>query len=101
MPRKDKRSKGSRARSWPPPPVALWPEGVPLAPGIDWEKIAMKFALTGGYIKNAIVSALLLAISRDLSFNFGFVRRGVTKIRDPNIDSQIVGSPYNKDPQVV
>ncbi|CAE7905496.1 cdc48 [Symbiodinium sp. KB8] len=39
--------------------------GVPLAPGIDWEKIAMKFALTGGYIKNAIVSALLLAISRD------------------------------------
>eukprot|EP00931_Biecheleriopsis_adriatica_P045267 TRINITY_DN25949_c0_g1_i1.p1 TRINITY_DN25949_c0_g1~~TRINITY_DN25949_c0_g1_i1.p1 ORF type:complete len:1540 (-),score=362.19 TRINITY_DN25949_c0_g1_i1:18-4046(-) len=39
--------------------------GVPLAPGVDWEKIAMKFALTGGYIKNAIVSALLLAISRD------------------------------------
>ncbi|CAE7203586.1 cdc48, partial [Symbiodinium pilosum] len=39
--------------------------GVPLAPGIDWEKIAMKFALTGGYIKNAIVSALLLAISRN------------------------------------
>ncbi|CAL1132542.1 unnamed protein product [Cladocopium goreaui] len=39
--------------------------GVPLAPDIDWEKIAMKFALTGGYIKNAIVSALLLAISRN------------------------------------
>ena len=82
--------------------------GVPVAPEIDWEKIAMKFALTGGYIKcfgtdfqpslrlfscifhpfpivfrhflwrfeafrgvflesarNAIVSALLLAISRN------------------------------------
>ncbi|CAK9109227.1 ATP-dependent zinc metalloprotease FtsH [Durusdinium trenchii] len=39
--------------------------GVPLALDIDWEKIAMKFALTGGYIKNAIVSALLLAISRN------------------------------------
>ena len=26
--------------------------GVPLAPDIDWEKIAMKFALTGGYIKH-------------------------------------------------
>ena len=26
--------------------------GVPLAPEIDWEKIAMKFALTGGYIKH-------------------------------------------------
>eukprot|EP00913_Durusdinium_trenchii_P018722 g17593.t1 len=38
---------------------------VPLALDIDWEKIAMKFALTGGYIKNAIVSALLLAISRN------------------------------------
>ncbi|CAE8586019.1 unnamed protein product, partial [Polarella glacialis] len=39
--------------------------GVPLAPGVDWEKVAMKFSLTGGYIKNAIFSALLLAISRE------------------------------------
>jgi SpoVK/Ycf46/Vps4 family AAA+-type ATPase len=36
-----------------------------VAPGIDWDQIALKFELTGGFIKNAVLSALLLAISRD------------------------------------
>jgi len=40
-------------------------KGVPIVPEINWEMIAGKYALTGGYIKNAIVSALLLAIARD------------------------------------
>ncbi|CAI5705672.1 hypothetical protein KXD40_000820 [Peronospora effusa] len=34
-------------------------------PGIDWDTIALKYELSGGFIKNAILSALLKAISRD------------------------------------
>eukprot|EP00246_Nothoceros_aenigmaticus_P015199 TRINITY_DN6205_c0_g1_i3.p1 TRINITY_DN6205_c0_g1~~TRINITY_DN6205_c0_g1_i3.p1 ORF type:complete len:1045 (-),score=220.48 TRINITY_DN6205_c0_g1_i3:28-2925(-) len=40
-------------------------ERLPVADDIDWEKIALRYELTGGYIKNALVSSLLLAISRD------------------------------------
>ncbi|RLN49537.1 hypothetical protein BBJ29_005083 [Phytophthora kernoviae] len=34
-------------------------------PGIDWDAIALKYELSGGFIKNAILSALLKAISRN------------------------------------
>lgn len=34
-------------------------------PGIDWDAIALKYELSGGFIKNAILSALLKAIARD------------------------------------
>jgi SpoVK/Ycf46/Vps4 family AAA+-type ATPase len=34
-------------------------------PGVDWDAIALKYELSGGFIKNAILSALLKAISRD------------------------------------
>ncbi|CEG40076.1 aaa domain containing protein [Plasmopara halstedii] len=33
--------------------------------GIDWDAIALKYELSGGFIKNAILSALLKAIARD------------------------------------
>lgn len=39
--------------------------GVPLAGAIDWAEIAIRYELAGGYIKNAVLSALLLAIARD------------------------------------
>lgn len=35
------------------------------ADDIDWDAIALKYELSGGFIKNAIMSALLKAISRD------------------------------------
>ncbi|CAH0482292.1 unnamed protein product [Peronospora belbahrii] len=34
-------------------------------PSIDWDTIALKYELSGGFIKNAILSALLKAISRN------------------------------------
>lgn len=40
-------------------------ERLPVAENIDWEKISLRYELTGGYIKNSLLSALLLAISRD------------------------------------
>ena len=39
--------------------------GAPLAGEIDWSGIAIRYELAGGYIKNAVLSALLLAIARD------------------------------------
>lgn len=38
---------------------------MPLADDIDWEALATKYELAGGFIRNALVSALLLAIARD------------------------------------
>eukprot|EP00941_MAST-03F_sp_MAST-3F-sp1_P002859 g2859.t1 len=38
---------------------------LPICPEIDWDEISLKFELTGGFIKNAVLSALLLAISRN------------------------------------
>ncbi|CAK4675475.1 hypothetical protein LEN26_006393 [Aphanomyces euteiches] len=35
------------------------------SPDIDWESISLKYELSGGFIKNAILSALLKAIGRD------------------------------------
>ncbi|DAZ96137.1 TPA: hypothetical protein N0F65_008716 [Lagenidium giganteum] len=35
------------------------------ADDVDWDAIALKYELSGGFIKNAILSALLRAISRD------------------------------------
>ncbi|KAH9323474.1 hypothetical protein KI387_018113, partial [Taxus chinensis] len=40
-------------------------ERLPVAENIDWEKISLRYELSGGYIKNALLSSLLLAISRD------------------------------------
>jgi hypothetical protein len=37
---------------------------VPLHPDIPWDSIALKYELTGGFIKNAVLSALLRAVSR-------------------------------------
>jgi SpoVK/Ycf46/Vps4 family AAA+-type ATPase len=39
--------------------------GVPLKSDIDWDDIAVRYELAGGYIRNAVMSALLSAISRD------------------------------------
>ena len=43
--------------------------GIPVADGIDGEKISLKYELSGGFIKNAVMSALLLAIAREGSDN--------------------------------
>lgn len=37
---------------------------VPLHPDIPWDSIALKYELTGGFIKNAVLSALLRSVSR-------------------------------------
>lgn len=34
-------------------------------PGVDWDAIALKYELSGGFIKNALLSALLFALHRD------------------------------------
>lgn len=39
--------------------------GIPLQGGIDWAEISLRYELSGGFIKNAVMSALLLAIARD------------------------------------
>ncbi|KAG6551896.1 hypothetical protein Mapa_006512 [Marchantia paleacea] len=47
---------------------AIWKlasERLPVHDSIDWDRISLRYELTGGYIKNALVSALLMAISRD------------------------------------
>lgn len=41
------------------------PKSVPCVSSIDWEAIALKYELTGGFIKNAVMSALLDAVGRD------------------------------------
>jgi SpoVK/Ycf46/Vps4 family AAA+-type ATPase len=45
--------------------LALWrsmfPPKVPLAPDIDWEMIAKRFEMAGGYIKKAALRAALIA----------------------------------------
>jgi len=40
-------------------------KAVPCDPNIDWEAIALKYELTGGFIKNAVISSLLDAVGRD------------------------------------
>lgn len=40
-------------------------KAVPCDPSIDWESIALKYELTGGFIKNAVISALLDGVGRD------------------------------------
>ncbi|KAL9654345.1 hypothetical protein ABK040_010374 [Willaertia magna] len=48
---------------------AIWekhiPEKVKLAPDVDLESLSLEFELSGGLIKNAVLSALSYAISRD------------------------------------
>lgn len=41
------------------------PSGLTLADDIDWKALAMKYELTGGFIKNAVLSALSSAVNRD------------------------------------
>ena len=52
-----------RARLW----RQLIPEEVPLAPDVDFEDLAARFALTGRAIKNAILRAAAKAVMRDAS----------------------------------
>ena len=40
-------------------------KAVPCDPSIDWESIALKYELTGGFIKNAVISALLDGVGRN------------------------------------
>jgi len=43
---------------------ALLPPALPLAPDVDVAQLAMRYELTGGFIKNAILSALSIATTR-------------------------------------
>ncbi|GLE02341.1 hypothetical protein PINS_up018267 [Pythium insidiosum] len=43
----------------------LMHEALPVADDVDWDAIALKYELSGGFIKNAILSALLHALARD------------------------------------
>ncbi len=40
-------------------------KGIPTKEDIDWDDVSMRYELSGGFIKNAVLSALLKAISRD------------------------------------
>eukprot|EP00026_Physarum_polycephalum_P000306 Phypoly_transcript_00306.p1 GENE.Phypoly_transcript_00306~~Phypoly_transcript_00306.p1 ORF type:complete len:1112 (+),score=182.86 Phypoly_transcript_00306:1977-5312(+) len=44
---------------------SIWPPHMPISSNVEWQKLAMDYELTGGLIKNAFLSALSLAISRD------------------------------------
>jgi SpoVK/Ycf46/Vps4 family AAA+-type ATPase len=48
---------------------AIWrnhlPPALPLGPDVDLKALAMNFELSGGFIKNAVLSALSLAVARD------------------------------------
>lgn len=37
--------------------------GLPVSDAIDWEKISRKYDLSGGFIKNAVMSSLLMGMS--------------------------------------
>ena len=41
---------------------SMFPSQVPLAPDIDWDLIAKKFVMAGGYIKKAALRAALIAV---------------------------------------
>ncbi|EDQ91762.1 uncharacterized protein MONBRDRAFT_31207 [Monosiga brevicollis MX1] len=41
------------------------PEGIQVAADVDWAEISFKYDLSGGFIKNAVGSALGMAIARD------------------------------------
>lgn len=49
--------------------AAIWkahiPSTVSLGPEVDFEELAVKYELTGGLIKNAILYALSEAVNRD------------------------------------
>jgi SpoVK/Ycf46/Vps4 family AAA+-type ATPase len=40
-------------------------EAIPCEESIDWESIALQYELTGGFIKNAVIAALLDAVGRN------------------------------------
>lgn len=42
-------------------------EAIPCQESIDWDSIALQYELTGGFIKNAVIAALLDAVGRDPS----------------------------------
>lgn len=42
-------------------------EAIPCEKSIDWELIALQYELTGGFIKNAVIAALLDAVGRNPS----------------------------------
>ncbi|HEY0191803.1 MAG TPA: ATP-binding protein [Kofleriaceae bacterium] len=41
--------------------ISMFPPKVPLAPDIDWDRIARQFEMAGGYIKKAVLRAALIA----------------------------------------
>ena len=41
---------------------SMFPPAVPLAPDIDWDLMARRFEMAGGYIKKAALRAALIAV---------------------------------------
>jgi ATP-dependent 26S proteasome regulatory subunit len=50
---------GERKRLW----ISMFPPKVPLEPNINWDLIASRFVMAGGYIKKAALRAALIAVS--------------------------------------
>jgi SpoVK/Ycf46/Vps4 family AAA+-type ATPase len=50
---------GERKRLW----ISMFPPKVPLDPNINWDLIASRFVMAGGYIKKAALRAALIAVS--------------------------------------
>ena len=53
-----------RQRIW----EAHIPSTVKAADGVSWQELAVKYELTGGFIKNAVLSALSSAVARYVDF---------------------------------
>ncbi|HSD86899.1 MAG TPA: hypothetical protein VLB44_05270, partial [Kofleriaceae bacterium] len=54
-----------RRRLW----RSMFPPTVPLADNIDWEMIASRFVMAGGYIKKAALRAALIAVDAGRKIN--------------------------------
>jgi hypothetical protein len=54
-----------RARIW----KAHIPAAAKISKDVDFEKLALKYELSGGFIKNAVLSALSSAVSRNHGFS--------------------------------
>jgi hypothetical protein len=54
-----------RKRLW----ISMFPPKVPIDADIDWDKIANRFVMAGGYIKKAALRAALIAVSAQRSIS--------------------------------
>jgi hypothetical protein len=62
-----------RAKLW----RAMIPGAAPLAPGVDVDGLAGRFAMSGGYIRNAALRAAFLAAEEGVSMTQDHIERAI------------------------